>query len=123
MRAGRPRSRIVSPFMMRKSYSNIFIRCATLFVLLSASVFACSAQNAPAVLKVEPPNWWVGHTLNPVRVLIRGKNLTGARVEAIGAGLKTGLTRINAAGTYLFVDVLIDSNAKPGRRTLRITTT
>lgn len=89
----------------------------SLFVVLT-----CAAQNAPAVLKVEPPNWWAGHTINPVRVLIRGRNLTGARVEAVGAGLKTGLTRINAAGTYLFVDVLIDPQAKPGRRALRITT-
>ena len=33
------------------------------------------------VEKVEPPNWWAGHSINPVRVLIRGKNLTGARVD------------------------------------------
>ena len=97
-------------------------RCAALFALLLAAVSICAAQNAPVVLKVEPPNWWVGHSINPVRVLIHGRNLAGARVEATGAGLQTGLTRINAAGTYLFVDVLIDGQAKPGRRTLRITT-
>ena len=97
-------------------------RCAALFALLLAAVSICAAQNAPVVLKVEPPNWWVGHSLNPVRVLIHGRNLAGARVEATGAGLQTGLTRINAAGTYLFIDVLIDGRAKPGRRTLRITT-
>jgi len=89
------------------------------FLLFAVSV--CAAQNAPAVLKVEPPNWWAGHSINPVRVLIRGKNLAGARVEAVGAGLKTGLTRINSSGTYLFVDVVIDKDAKPGRRALRIT--
>ncbi|HKQ52249.1 MAG TPA: alpha-amylase family glycosyl hydrolase [Pyrinomonadaceae bacterium] len=80
------------------------------------------AQNSPAVLKVEPPNWWTGHSVNPVRVLIRGRNLTGARVAAVGEGLTTGLTRVNAAGTYVFVDVVIDPQARPGRRTLRITT-
>ena len=36
--------------------------------------------QAPTVEKVEPPNWWAGHSINPVRVLIRGKNLTGARM-------------------------------------------
>jgi glycosidase len=86
------------------------------------TTLTCAAQNAPTVLKVEPPNWWVGHSINPVRVLIRGQHLMGAHVEAVGAGLRTGLTRINAAGTYLFVDVLIDEDAKPGRRALRITT-
>ena len=91
-------------------------------VLLFVFPALCAAQNAPAVLKVEPPNWWAGHSINPVRVLIRGRNLAGARVEAVGAGIKTGLTRINAAGTYVFVDVVIDPQAKPGRRSLRLTT-
>jgi glycosidase len=107
---------------MKERHIKTFTRYATLSTLLFASVLTCAAQNAPAVLKVEPPNWWVGHSINPVRVMIRGKNLAGARVEAVGEGLKTGLTRINAAGTYLFVDVSIDSSARAGRRTLRITT-
>jgi glycosidase len=107
---------------MNKSYLGTFARVASFVTLLFLANAVCAAQNAPAALKVEPPNWWAGHTINPVRVLVRGRNLTGARVEAVGAGLKTGLTRINAAGTYLFVDVLIDPQAKPGHRALRITT-
>lgn len=99
-----------------------FTRGALLFALMLVAVSTGAAQNAPAVLKVEPPNWWVGHSINPVRVMIRGKNLAGARVEAVGAGLRTGLVRVNAAGTYLFVDVVIDPDARPGRRTLRLTT-
>lgn len=60
--------------------------------------------------------------MNPVRVMVRGKHLSGARVETVGAGVAAGLTRINAAGTYLFVDVAIDPQAAPGLRRLRITT-
>lgn len=97
-------------------------RLASLIMLLLAAAAACYAQDSPAVLKVEPPNWWAGHSINPVRVLIRGKNLSGARVMAVGNDIQTGLTRINAAGTYIFVDVLIDPRAQPGRRALRITT-
>jgi glycosidase len=107
---------------MNKSHLRTLVRFASLVTLIFIQAFVCAAQNAPAVLKVEPPNWWVGHSINPVRVLIRGSNLRGARVEAVGDGLQTGLTRINAAGTYLFVDVVIDPQAKPGRRALRITT-
>jgi glycosidase len=107
---------------MNKSYLRTFARGVFLLPLLFFAAAVCAAQNAPAVLKVEPPNWWVGHSINPVRVMMRGRNLSGARVEAIGEGLKTGLTRINAAGTYLFVDVVIDPQAKPGRRALRLTT-
>src|SRR5258708_37725930 len=94
---------------------------ALLFLLSVAAVAA--AQSAPAVTKVEPPNWWAGHSLNPVRLLIRGRNLSGARVQAAGAGLSVGATQANAAGTYLFVDVSIEAGAPPGTQTLRITTT
>jgi glycosidase len=84
-------------------------------VLLAAAAFA-----GPTVSKVEPPNWWPEHTLNPVRVLIRGTGLTSATVKA--AGLKTSNTRVNAAGTYLLVDVEIPRSAKPGRYSLQIQT-
>src|SRR5687768_5987311 len=101
----------------------LFSRLVALIVLHYCSASAiCVGQSPPEVLKVEPPNWWAGHSINPVRVLVRGRNLGGARVEAVGGGVQTGLTRINAAGTYLFVDVLIDPGAATGRRDLRITT-
>ena len=97
-------------------------RLASLIALLVVFASLSVAQTAPVVLKVEPPNWWVGHSINPVRVLIRGRGFDGARVEAVGGGLKTGLVRVNAAGTYIFVDVIVDPQAKAGRRSLRITT-
>jgi glycosidase len=95
-------------------------------LLVAAILAACSnasAQVAPEVLKVEPPNWWANHSINPVRVMIRGRNLAGAQVEATGGGLRvTGPPKVNASGTYLFVDLSIDLNARPGGRKLKITT-
>lgn len=102
--------------------SLVVIRIALLTAFLLSAVSICAAQNAPEVTKVEPPNWWAHHSINPVRVMIRGRNLAGARVEASGRGIKTGPARVNATGTYVFVDVQIDANATPGRRALRITT-
>src|SRR5215212_11560090 len=90
------------------------------FVCCSAAV--CAAQRLPSVTKVEPPDWWANHSVNPVRVMLRGQNLGGARVEAVGPGMKTGLVRVNDAGTYAFVDVFIERDAKPGNRLLRVTT-
>jgi neopullulanase len=83
---------------------------------------APARAEAPEVLKLEPPNWWPGHSINPVRVLIRGRHLGVPRVEALGGGVGVGLVRVNAAGTSLFVDVHIDADAQPGPRRLRITT-
>lgn len=92
---------------------------------LAALVLVCAATaqaGPPRVLKVEPPNWWAGHSIDPVRLLVRGQGLQGARVESQAAGLTVGLTRVNAAGTYLFVDVAIARDAQPGPRTLRVVT-
>jgi neopullulanase len=95
--------------------------CAALVLTLAASA-VCAAQVPPSVSKVEPPNWWAGHSVNPVRVLVRGSNLHGARVEAVGQGVRTGLVRVNESGTYAFVDVFIDRDARVGGRQLRVST-
>lgn len=89
--------------------------------LLSPSTAPASAAP-PEVLKVEPPSWWAGHSIDPVRLLVRGKNLAGAQVTGAGAGLTPGLVAVNAAGTYLFVDVAIDAKAAPGPRALDVRT-
>ncbi len=91
-------------------------------LFLPALILPVFAQP-PEALKVEPPNWWPGHTLNPVRVLIHGKNLQGATVEAGNPRVKVGLTRVNRAGTYLFVDLQIDPKAQPGPAPLSVATT
>lgn len=89
--------------------------------LLLCAVSSARAQT-PEVLKVDPPSWFTGHSINPVRVLIRGRNLGGARVTSLGAGLSVGQMKTNAAGTYIFVDIQINPAAQPGARRLRITT-
>ena len=80
------------------------------------------AAAPPSVVKVEPPSWWPGHSINPVRLLVRGQNLLGAEVTGAAAGLTTGPVRVNDAGTYLFVDVTIEPNAAPGPRAIGIRT-
>ena len=81
-----------------------------------------SRAGAPHVAKVEPPSWWPGHSINPVRLLVRGTNLTGAAVGVAGPGLAAGPVKVNGAGTYAFVDVTIDPRATPGPRTITLKT-
>jgi len=100
----------------------MYKRILPLFLLALASVNAFS-QSPPEVSKVDPPSWWRASTLNPVRLLIRGRNLHGAQVQTLGAGLRvTGSPKVNDQGTYVFIDVAIDPRARPGLRTLRIRT-
>lgn len=90
-----------------------------LFIIITACTLIAAA---PEVSKVEPPNWWVEHSLNRVRLLIHGKDLKGATVRSSVSGVKLGQTLTNAAGTYLFVDLEIQNNAKPGSYPLEIVT-
>ena len=83
---------------------------------------ARSSAVPPAVTKVEPPSWWPGHSIDPVRLLVRGTNLAGATVSAAGPGLAAGPVKVNERGTYAFVDVTIDPQAAPGPRTLELKT-
>src|SRR5436190_9160838 len=59
------------------------LRLCGVIILSTVGIFA----QAPTVEKVEPPNWWAASTINPVRILIRGANLIGARAESLIAGI------------------------------------
>src|ERR1044072_6528802 len=75
------------------------------------------AAQAPEILKIDPPGWWTRSSMNPVRLMIRGKNLQGARVQV--SGLRVGIPKVNERGTYVFVDAFI---AQPGKHDVSVTT-
>jgi glycosidase len=86
------------------------------------SVSASSQKNLPSVTKVEPPSWWASHTINPVRLLVRGQNLAGARVRTTKPAVQTSEVFVNRDGTYLFVNVRISPAARPGSYPLTLVT-
>ena len=97
----------------------ILLRLSLAFV--ASAAFFTHVWAAPVIMKVEPPNWWVGHSWNPVRLLIEGRDLTGARLAPV-AGLTPGAATVSAKGNWALVDLTIAADAKPGRRTLTLTT-
>ena len=88
--------------------------------LIFLSTLSTLAQ--PSVEKIDPPNWWVSSTINPVRVLIRGKNLTGAKVESNNPGIVASNLKTSANGNYLFADLKIAESVQVGNYTLKVTT-
>jgi neopullulanase len=79
-----------------------------------------AAAQRPVVEKVDPPDWWADHSINPVRLLIRGRNLAGARLEC--PRLTCSAVRVNASGTYAFADVTIPRRLAPGTYPLTLRT-
>ena len=103
--------------------SRLFVGLAVnISVLATIAAVSASAQANPAVTKVEPPSWWAGHTINPVRLLVRGKNFTGARVFSNSSALQTSEVFVNRNDTYLFVSVNINPRARPGSYPLKLIT-
>ncbi len=91
-------------------------------VCVLASIVAAAPQGSPSVAKVEPPSWWARHTINPVRLLVRGRNLQGARVRASRAGTTVSNVVVNKPGSYVFLDVNIHPSARPGSYPLVVET-
>ncbi len=72
------------------------------------------------VMKVEPPNWWVGLTPE-VMLLISGRGLEATKVECNLASLLVERTQASAGGKYLFVWLKFEAETKSGTAVCRIT--
>jgi glycosidase len=72
------------------------------------------------VNKVEPPNWWVRHTRNPVQVLLTGSDLNGAAVATSAKGFRIDLRRASDDGRYLFLYLSIERSVKPGKYSFQV---
>ncbi len=88
----------------------------------TAQPIQSSQTGVPSITKVEPPSWWASHTINPVRLLVRGQNLAGARVLATKPAIQASQVAVNREGTYLFVNVRISPAARPGSYPLTLVT-
>jgi len=93
-------------------------------LLIACSCSCLSAASltaqAPVVDKVDPPNWWASHSIDPVRLLIRGRNLAGARLDC--PRLSCSVVQVNAAGSYAFADLAIPRDLAPGNYPLTLRT-
>lgn len=82
---------------------------------LLGAALAAWGWAAPSVTKVEPPNWWVHHTWNPVQVLLSGADLRGATVTSAVSGIRVETRQASENGHYLFVYVTIDKSVAAGK--------
>jgi len=60
----------------------------SLLSFLCILCFFVAAYGQPSVTKVDPPSWWAKHSINPVRLLVRGSNLRGAHVRSLNPELR-----------------------------------
>lgn len=103
---------------MKKSYFQSWL----MFGLICALVSVSFGQK-PEIEKIEPPNWWAGHSINPVRLMVRGKNFEGAVVRTrMADSVSVSNVRVNSRGDYVFFDLNIENDAPAGKIELEIAT-
>ena len=108
---------------MTSTPSDFVSLCLRGWKILVCLVFTVSCVFAqPSVTKVDPPSWWSNHTINPVRLLVRGTNLHGARVTSSNPALKVSRVSVNDRGTYVFFDLSIGPTVRPGKYELTLQT-
>jgi glycosidase len=97
----------------------------TLFLLL----FICSisAINAQNDFEIYPTHWWVGMKDPKLQLMVHAKDIASSipqyKLPAAGTRIADGVTlkavhRVENPN-YIFIDLVIDKNAKPGMRMLK----
>ena len=73
------------------------------------------------IQRVEPPNWWTGFKSDALQLLVHHDNI-GAATPSINSGGIT-ISKVHKADSpnYLFLDLIINPNAKPGNYTIVFT--
>jgi glycosidase len=121
MMAIRSQSRVSIVSAIRRR-SGIAVFSAVLFCA-AASLRAqeTANPNAPAVKKVEPPNWWIGLS-EDLLVLLTGKNLQATHANCNLPEVLVSRTMSSGNGDYLFVWLKLQPELKSGTAVCRITT-
>ncbi len=94
-----------------------------ILLTLVCSLQLAAAQNGHIDFeRIDPPNWWAGTTINPIRVLIKGKHLNDvSKISSPkGSGITLSNLKASANGNYLFADLAIKPKTKPGKYELTL---
>lgn len=84
--------------------------------LLCLFLWMDSYSNAQKieVSRVEPPNWWIGMKNNTLQLLVYGKNISETKPQLNYKGVRIQAVTQLESSNYLFVDLMIDPETKPG---------
>jgi len=110
-------------FRTLRAIATFLLTAAVLFGSnsISATPQAGQASGAPAVSKVEPPNWWVGLTPD-LMILVSGHGLQATKVACNLADMVVLRTEATQGGEYLFVWLKFGPQLRSGTAVCRATT-
>lgn len=77
-------------------------------------VLFCSISASSQIERVEPPNWWVGFKETKLQLLVKGNDISALTPEIEYDGVRIQKVHKAKSPNYLFIDLQIDSDTKPG---------
>lgn len=96
-------------------------RALLLAALLAGGMTAAAPRPAPpSVASLDPPSWWVGHSYNPIQLLVRGRDLAGARLVSETPEVAVVRQQAGPTGGSLIAYARIEPGARPGPKRLRV---
>src|SRR5678810_856862 len=86
-----------------------------LIILYSLFLAPCSLFSQQNI-EIYPSNWWVGMKWNKVQLMLHANNIGNYfhHVSCNYSGIKVEKVHTTENQNYLFVDISIAANAKPG---------
>ena len=85
------------------------MRKSVLFLVLLSGLMA-KAQ----IDRVEPPNWWVGFKESSLQLMVKGDRISNMTPQIEYQGVSISNVHTGSSVNYLFIDLIIDSDAKAG---------
>ncbi len=84
---------------------------ALIFALVSIQLFA----QKNSLERVEPPFWWTGFQCPELQLMVHGENISSTAPEINYPGVRIKSSSRLESPNYLFVDLVIDKSAQPGK--------
>lgn len=87
-----------------------------LCILTIATFFTIQsyASDKTSLNKVEPPFWWTGMKSHALQLMVYGENISTTKLELNYEGVTINSLSTTDNPNYLFVDLEMESNVKPG---------
>lgn len=105
----------------RKLCATMLAVCAA-FLIFSLLTPLIAGNTTPVIERLEPPDWWVNHSVSTVSLLVYGRNLQGAGASVDRPDVRAVNTTVSEGGTHAFISLEIKPDAAAGSFDIRIQT-
>ncbi|TKG93491.1 alpha-amlyase [Puteibacter caeruleilacunae] len=85
-----------------------------LFTIITVVLLTIGHQANAQINRVEPPNWWVGMNNNSLELMVYGDEISSYDVAVEYPGVSVEKVTKVESPNYLFINLIINKNTKPG---------